>query len=220
MNVKSKKMTEGFTIIEAIVVIVVVAIFGTFLYSFLGSSDKNHIYWQSHVPRQNLVRAKDLNQVMENIRADYKPYPVWTLGHTYNVGDKVMPTAFSLSGQRYWYICTQPGKSGTTEPDPWTTGVIPPDGNVLWAYQTTPPLLTLSDLYNKIGTVDTSTAKYVYDKSTNQYGYYVTEKKWIDFDSNNTEPVNESSNHNILKVTISAKDGSGSTVATVTALFF
>jgi hypothetical protein len=59
------------------------------------------------------------------------------------------------------------------------------------------------------------------DKSTKQYGYYVTERKWIDFDPNTkTELVNESSNHNILKVTISAKDDSGKTIAVVTALFF
>jgi prepilin-type N-terminal cleavage/methylation domain-containing protein len=214
MNARSKKRSEGFTLIEVIVVLVVTAIVGTIFFTFLGTS-----FLKSHVPRENLVRAKDLNQVMENIRADYKPYPVWKPGHTYAVGDKVMPTAFSLSGQRYWYKCTQPGTSSSIEPNPWTAGTIPLDGNVQWAYQSNPPLLTLSGLKNKIGVVDTINKKYVYDKSTHQYGYYVIENKWIEFNPA-TKMETDSSNQNILKITISAKNDSGETVAVVTALFF
>jgi type II secretory pathway pseudopilin PulG len=216
MNARSKKGTEGFTLIEAIVVLVVTAIVGTIFVTFFGTS-----ILKSHVPRENLVRAKDLNQVMANIRADYKPYPVWKPNHGYSAanGDKVMPTAFSISGQRYWYLCTTQGTSGSTEPDPWTRGVIPLDGSVRWTYQATPPLLNLSGLKNKIGAVDTINKKYVYDKSTHQYGYYVIENKWIDFNPV-TKIETDSNNQNILKVTISAKNDSGETVAVVTALFF
>jgi type II secretory pathway pseudopilin PulG len=214
MNVKSKKGTEGFTLIEVIMVFVVIAIIGTMFITFFGTS-----ILKSHVPRENLVRSKDLHQVMTNIAADYKPYPVWKPAHAYSVGDNVMPTAFSLSGQRYWYKCTQAGTSGATEPDPWTTIIPIVDNSVRWAYQSTPALLTLSGLYSKIGAVDTVNKKYTYDKSTHQYGYYVIENKWIDFDPA-TKIETDSSNQNILKVTISAKNDLGETVAVVTALFF
>ena len=228
MKIRNKRNARGFTLIEAIVVIVVVAIFGTFFYIFF--MDK--IFLQSHVPRENLRRAKDLNQVMENIRADYnyKPYNVWKSGHNYIVGDKVIPTAFSPQGQRFWYQCTQAGTS-MIEPDPWTKAPVIGEGSgststVVWQYQGDLNLMTLSALNAYIGVVDTGNKKCAsipsercYDKSTNQYGYYVTENKWIDF-----EPITKtempSSNQKILKVTISAKDGLGKTVAVVTALFF
>ncbi|MGA2330895.1 MAG: hypothetical protein ABSG75_03970 [Syntrophales bacterium] len=225
---KSRKGTEGFTIIEAIVVLVVVAIFGTFFYTFF--MDK--VFLQSNVPRQNLVRAKDLDQVMENIRADYnyKPYPVWKPSHNYIVGDTVIPTALSPQGQRFWYQCTQADEiSGSSEPDPWTTGIVPDGatGNLKWTYQGGLNLMTLSALSAYVGVVDTVNKKCTsnptppekcYDKSANQYGYYVTENKWIDFDPVTKTEI-DSSNQNILKVTISAKDDTGKTVAVVTSLF-
>ena len=226
MKTRNKRSSPGFTLIEAIVMIVVVAIVGTIFYTFFSGK----IFLQSHMPRENLRRAKDLNQVMENIRADYKPYPVWTPNHVYSVNEKVIPTAFSLSGQRYWYQCTQPGTSGPPDKEPaWTKeAAISEDSpsTVVWQYKG--DLMTLSALKDYIGVVDTVNKKCAsipsercYDKSTKQYGYYVTERKWIDFDPiTKTEPVNESSYQNILKVTISAKDDSGSTVAVVTALFF
>jgi type II secretory pathway pseudopilin PulG len=214
MNVGNNKRSEGFTLIEAIVVLVVTAIVGTIVITFFGTS-----ILKSHVPRENLIRAKDLNQVMENIRADYKPYPVWKPVHNYALGDKVVPTVFSLSGgqRSWWYQCTQAGTSGSTEPDPWATGVIF-DGTVRWTSQSTPSLLTVSQLKDKIGLEDAINKK-TYDKSTHQYGYYVIKNRWIDFDPA-TKMETDSNNPNILKVTISAKNDSGETVAEVTALFF
>jgi type II secretory pathway pseudopilin PulG len=226
MNVKRKKRTEGFTLIEAIVVLVVTAIVGTIFITFLGKSFLESFY----KPRENLVRAKDLNQVMANIRADYKPYPVWKPGHTFNLGDKVMPTAFSLSGQRYWYECRQAGTSGSTDKEPaWTKEAAISENSpstVVWQYKG--DLMTLSALRDYIGAVDTGNKKCAsipsercYDKSTKQYGYYVTERKWIDFDPNTkTELVNEKINKNIINVKFSQKHDSGETVAVVTALFF
>jgi prepilin-type N-terminal cleavage/methylation domain-containing protein len=219
MTAENKKSAAGFTLIETIATLVVVAILGIFFYTFIGTS-----IYKSHLPMENLIRANDLNQVMENIRADYKPYPVWKPGHTYYLGDKVMPTAFSLSGQRYWYQCTQAGTSGLIEPDPWTTGTMPLDGNVQWTYQwTLPPLIDSStnNLYTFIGAPDPSNKKCAnrpnercYDQSTNKYGYYVIENGWIDFDPI-TKTASTSTNQNILKVTI--KNDAGETA---TALFF
>lgn len=209
MKRRNKRTAAGFTLIEAIVVLVVAAIVGVMLYTFFG--DK---ILKSHVPRENLVKSADLNQVMANIRADYKPYPVWKPNHDYDLGDKVIPTAFSASGQGYWYLCTTKGKSHITTEPGWTTGTIPLDGSVQWTYQSTPKLMTLSELKNKIGTEDTTNKKLDYDKSTNQYGYYVKENKWIDFDPS-TRIEADSINQNILKVTMKNEAGE-----TATALFF
>ena len=226
MIIENKKSTAGFTLIETIVTLVVAAILGIFFYTFIGTS-----IYKSHLPMENLISANDLNQVMENIRADYKPYPVWQPNHIYYVGDQVMPTAFSLSGQRWWYICKTAGTSGPPdkEPDPWTNeiGVIINDNGVKWTYQGT--LMTLSALKDYIGVEDTGNKKCpplpgerCYDKSTNfllhpnqfGYGYYVFKNGWIDFDST-TKTASTSTNQNILKVTI--KNDAGETV---TALFF
>jgi type II secretory pathway pseudopilin PulG len=229
MNVKGKKGVRGFTIIEAVVILVIVAIFVTYSWTLFHDT----VFLQSSVPRQNMVRAKDLNQVMENIRADYnyKPYPVWKPNHNYSVGDTVIPTVLSPQGQRFWYQCTQATEiSGSSEPDPWTTVTVSDGatGNLIWTYQGGLNLMTLSALSAYVGVVDTVNKKCAsnpippekcYDKSTNQYGYYVTENKWIDFDPVTKTEIN-SSNQNILKVTISAKDDTGKTVAVVTALFF
>jgi hypothetical protein len=144
---------------------------------------------------------------MANIDADYKPYPVWKPNQDYEINNKIIPTAFSRSGQRWWYKCTQAGKSGAIEPAPWTnTATLINDGGVKWQYQSTPPLLTIKTLKDKIGVEDEANKKYVYDKSTKQYGYYVIENRWIDFDSSTkTEII--SNDQNILKVTIKNDSG-------------
>jgi len=220
MITENKKSAAGFTLIETIVTLVVASILGIFFYTFIGKS-----IYKSHLPMENLISANDLNQVMENIRADYKPYPVWQSSHYYNQGDQVMPTAFSLSGQRYWYKCMTAGTSGPPdkEPDPWTNeaGVIS-DNGVTWKYQG--DLMKLSALKDYIGvdfTVNNNkkcatppiSTERCYDKSTNKYGYYVKENKWIDFDT--TKTAIDSNNQNILKVTI--KNDAGEQV---TAMFF
>lgn len=211
MKASIKKSVGGFTIIEAIVVLVVTAVFATLAYTFFG--DK---ILKSHLPRENLVKSLDLNQVMVNIQADYKPYPVWKPNHACAVGDKIMPTPFSRSGQRYWYKCTKAGTSGSTEPDPWTmdTELGIPDNDVLWEYQSSPLLLTLETLKSKIGAEDAATKKVEYDKSTRKSGYYVIENRWIDFDPS-TKTETSTNDHNILKVTIQNDSGE-----TLTALFF
>ena len=200
---------DGFTLVEVIVLIIIVSVVGTFVFYFLGDS-----FVKSHAPIENLQKSTDLNQVMANIYADYKPYPVWKPNHDYAIGDNVMPTESSLQRQRFWYQCIKNGRSNATEPDPWTTGTIPiPDNTVQWTYQSAPALLTLTQLSNKIGAEDNNNKKTVYDKSTHQYGYYVIKNNWIDFNSSNTEIG--STITNILKVTIRNDNGE-----TLTALFF
>jgi type II secretory pathway pseudopilin PulG len=186
---------DGFTLVEVIVLIIIVSVVGTFVFSFLGE-----FFVKSHAPIENLQKSTDLNQVMANIYADYKPYPVWKPNQAYVIGDKVMPTESSLQRQRFWYQCTQNGTSFSTEPDPWTTGTIPiPDNTVQWTYQSAPALLTLTLLRNK---------------STHQYGYYVIKNNWIAYDPNTKTEIS-STIQNILKVTIRNDNGE-----TLTALFF
>ena len=201
---------DGFTLVEVIVLIIIVSVVGTFVFSFLGE-----FFVKSHAPIENLQKSTDLNQVMANIFADYKPYPVWKPNQAYVIGDKVMPTESSLQRQRFWYQCTQNGTSFSTEPDPWTTGTIPiPDNTVQWTYQSAPALLTLTLLRNKIGVEDNNNKKTVYDKSTHQYGYYVIKNNWIAYDPNTKTEIS-STIQNILKVTIRNDNGE-----TLTALFF
>jgi type II secretory pathway pseudopilin PulG len=204
----NNKNSAGFTLIEAIVILVATAVVAAIVYTYFGDQ-----ILKSHKPRENLVKSVDLNQVMANIRADYKPYPVWKPNYNYSLNDKIMPSAYSLSGQQYWYKCQQAGVSGSTEPDPWIKGPVT-DNTVQWAYQMAPALLTLSALKNKIGAEDANNKKYVYDKSTRQYGYYVINNKWIDFDPSTRIEI-DSSNQNILKVTIGNDNGER-----ITALFF
>lgn len=209
MKRRNKKSAAGFTLIEVIVVFVVAAIVAVMLFTFFGDR-----ILKSHEPKENFIKSTDLNQVMANIRADYKPYPVWKPNHTYVLDDKVIPTAFSAIGQGYWYKCTTGGSSHATKEPGWTTGATPiNDNTVQWTYQSTPSLMTLSGLETNIEAVD-GIKKNKYDKSTHQYGYYVAEKKWIDFDPT-TKIETASANKNILKVTI--KNDAGETL---TALFF
>ena len=142
MNSGYQEKTKGFTLIEAIVLLVMIALAGTLFFT-LGETFRT-----SHQPIRKLVKSTDLQQVMANIRAAYKPYPVWKPDHPYAIGDKIIPTIFSVSGQRFSYTCMQAGKSGATEPDPWTTQTPIADNTVQWAY--TSRLPTLSDLQKNL----------------------------------------------------------------------
>lgn len=210
MNARNKKNPKGFTLIEVIVTLVLIVVFAALFIMFFGTS-----ILKSHEPRENLVKSRDLQQVMANIVADYKPYPVWKPKQRYESGEKIIPTTFSPSGQRWWYKCVQAGDSGAFEPDPWTNlATLIDDGGVKWQYQSTPPLLTLKELKEKIGPEDETSKKTEYDKSTNQYGYYVIENRWIDFDPSTKTEIS-TNDQNILKVTIGIETGER-----ISALFF
>lgn len=63
----NRNRRKGFTLIEVIVAIVIVAILTTMLYSYFGSS-----ITQSGIPIVRLGTTLQLQTVMENITADYK----------------------------------------------------------------------------------------------------------------------------------------------------
>lgn len=63
----TKDSRKGFTLIEAIITLVVVSVLGVFVYHFLGSSLS-----RSSEPIARLKQSFNLQQVAENITADYK----------------------------------------------------------------------------------------------------------------------------------------------------
>lgn len=62
-----KHRQNGFTLIEVIMVILVAAVLGSMMVSYFGTS-----LTQSSIPIHRLQDALDLQQVMENITADYR----------------------------------------------------------------------------------------------------------------------------------------------------
>jgi len=62
-----KQRQNGFTLIEVIIVIIMAAILGSMMVSYFGTS-----LTQSSTPIHRLQDALELQQVMENITADYR----------------------------------------------------------------------------------------------------------------------------------------------------
>ncbi len=62
----SENKQEGFTLIEIILTLVIAAVVGTGLVQYMGSA-----LTKSSIPIQRLRQAHELQQVMENITADY-----------------------------------------------------------------------------------------------------------------------------------------------------
>ena len=114
-----KNGRSGFTLIELIVTLVIAATGAAMLYTFFGPA-----FTQSSVPIARLRQVSNLQQVMENIVADYNRLNQinlrnkWRPGHSYKIGQVVLP-ADSDNIARY-YVCTTAGTSGDTPPS-WHT---------------------------------------------------------------------------------------------------
>jgi len=220
--------SRGFTLIEIIVTLVVAAILGSMVF-FLGSS-----LIESSMPISRLQKLAGLQCVMANITADYKRYPVWKSSSSYLVNDMVIPSPYSVIGQRYYYKCTTSGTSGSSESNNWkgcsspTEGITVADNTIVWTCQGALP--TLSELKSKLGATNSSNKKYDYGQSGGtcssssdcssgsicdggicKFGYYLIENKYIIFDANNNEQ--EVTSGDILKVTI--KNDSGDVLSTL-----
>ncbi len=76
MKMFSKIKQGGFTLIEIILTLVIAAVVGAGLVQYLGSS-----LTKSSVPIQRLRQAYKLQQVMENITADYRENYTSDLGN-------------------------------------------------------------------------------------------------------------------------------------------
>jgi len=214
--------SRGFTLIEIIVTLVLAAITGTMVI-LLGSS-----LMESSTPLSRLQKSAGLQTVMANITADYKRYPAWKASSTYSSGDMVIPTPYSVMGQRYYYKCTTAGTSGSSEPNNWkgcsspSEGITISDNTAVWTCQR--PLPALSELKGKLGSPDSSNKKYDYgqnggtcssssdcssgstcDSGVCKFGYYLIENNYITFDATNNEQKVTSGD--ILKITIKNDSG-------------
>ncbi len=193
MTGRKKINKAGFTLIEIIVTVVIVAILGAMIITFLSDS-----FIKSSDPVKRLQKTSDLNRIMANIMADYNRYPKWRSGTTYTVGDYVVPTIRN----GHYYKCTTAGTSSSVnEPDwPLATGGTKSDGSVTpitWTETAeNGSLLTLANLQNNI--------------NNKNYGTYDVVFKFIQFVSDAETP----GGNNILKVTIKNDQG-----GTLTALF-
>ena len=190
---------SGFTLIEIIVTVVIAAILGAMVLTFLSKS-----LVDSSEPVKRFLQTSDLNSIMANITADYNRYPKWRISTSYAVGNYIVPTIRN----GHYYKCTSCGMtciSGLSEPDwPLNTGAATKtDGSITWTESGT--LDTLTTLQGRIGSEGS--------QQNNAYGtYYVVHNTFIQL------PVGSDSEttggDKILKVTIGNNQGQ-----TLTALF-
>jgi prepilin-type N-terminal cleavage/methylation domain-containing protein len=143
MKIRKNNLESGFTLIEVIITLVVVAIVASMMVAYFGTS-----ITKSSLPISRLQAAGTLNKIMEKITADYNSEPAtWSPGTAYATTNSILgtslptvilPTPANRNG--YQYLCTTGGTSGATEPV-WRTDSTPfTDGGVTWTCSgITPP---------------------------------------------------------------------------------
>jgi prepilin-type N-terminal cleavage/methylation domain-containing protein len=180
----SGRAARGFTLIEVIVTLVIVAIMGTMIYVYLGKG-----FLETVTPAVQMQKYTDLHRAMENIRAAYHRYPKWRSGTVYAAGAMVIPT--NPNGR--YYTCTTGGTSGATEPT-WYQGGPFTDGTVQWG--TASSRMDLTTIRAAIGAEGAD--------QDNAYGkYYVVSNRFIQFNPvTGAEQDDGSGKNNILKVVI------------------
>jgi len=138
MKSKIDKTTGGFTLIEVIVTLVMLALLATMMASYFGSS-----FTQSSSSIFNLRKSYELNQVMEKISAKYAEISRWRSSTSYASGTVILSTA---SASNQGSFSSGGGISGATEPS-WNNisiGATTSDGSINWTYVgPTPDLTTL-----------------------------------------------------------------------------
>jgi prepilin-type N-terminal cleavage/methylation domain-containing protein len=111
MLMNHKKMREsGFTLLEIIITMVIVAIMATMLFTYSGSKS----FTGSVDPIQSVKSANSIHQIMEMITADYQGYPRWKPGTAYAAGSRVTP----IKRDGYFYQPPAAGCPGTGEAEP------------------------------------------------------------------------------------------------------
>lgn len=121
---------SGFTLIEVIITLVIVAVVAAMMTAYFGTG-----ITQSSIPIFRLQGVARLNDVLEKITAFYSKYPQWQKSTTYAANAVIIPTTPKRTG--LLYTTTSGGTSGTVEPD-WLTAItmgstVPvTDGSVIW----------------------------------------------------------------------------------------
>jgi prepilin-type N-terminal cleavage/methylation domain-containing protein len=190
MKPQKNASESGFTLIEVIITIVLVAIVAAMMTAYFGKG-----ITQSSLPIFGVKDAGKLNEIMEKISAEYSQHPQWQKSKDYAAETIIVPTPTQITGLLYK---ASKGLSGTTEPTwpiPGTTvtvaGVgnhvclVPPDplctvtdNGVTWQLYGTAPTLAL--LRNQI-TAKATTTYYGYE-------YSVIDNVFIKFDPEVVKP--------------------------------
>lgn len=196
----------GFTLIEVIVTVLVVAIFGAMMIVFLSDS-----LVKSGQSIGKLQKVSDLNKVMANITQYYNKYPKWRSTTAYALGNFIVPTVRN----GHYYKCTVPGTSFSSEPTSWPTtpaGSVTETPNIItWTESIeNGPLPDIFAVRTSIGAENSN--------QTNAYGtYHVEKNRCVYFrpsDDTEQDDDNVICPNNILKVTIRSDQGEA-----LTALF-
>jgi prepilin-type N-terminal cleavage/methylation domain-containing protein len=132
MKTGKNNLVSGFTLVEVIIALVVVAIVAAMMATYFGTS-----ITQSSAPVFRLKAAGNLNQIMEKITTDYNNTPpTWSPNTLYAANTIILPTEGKRNGRQY----IGGGTSGSTEPTLWPTSGTVSDGGVSWTCNgTTPP---------------------------------------------------------------------------------
>jgi prepilin-type N-terminal cleavage/methylation domain-containing protein len=112
MKPRKTNSESGFTLIEVIITIVIIAVVAAMMTAYFGTG-----ITQSSLPIFRLSAAGKLNAILEKITADYDAIPRWIPGKSYAVNDTVIPTPSKKT--YYQYRCATAGQSGllsTNEP--------------------------------------------------------------------------------------------------------
>lgn len=109
MKAKKYYSESGFSLIEIIVSLVIVAIVAAMMVAYFGKG-----ITESAFPIFRLNAAGKLNAIMEKITVEYNSIPRWSPNSSYTITtSKVIPTPSAATGKGYQYICTKTGTSGT-----------------------------------------------------------------------------------------------------------
>ena len=192
MTCKKRFNQSGFTLIEIIVTVVIVAILGAMVLTFLSKS-----LVDSSEPVKRFQKTSVLNSIMANITADFNryPYPQWRQNTAYAANTFIVPTIRN----GHYYKCTKAGTSDKKyEPEwPLIAGSTKTDGSVEWMENGS--LISLVDLQSNINNKNYGT----YDVVYNTFVYFPV-----------GSDLETAGGSNILKVTIKNDQGE-----TLSALF-
>jgi prepilin-type N-terminal cleavage/methylation domain-containing protein len=202
MRLKSNRQARGFTLIETIITLTVTAVLATMIFTYFGEA-----FLQSITPITRLKNAATLQNIMENITADYNVYPKWRSGTVYTNANYVIPTNFN---GHYYKCSTATGTSGAAEPTNWplNSGGAVTDNTVTWVeIGRLRTLRSLTALQTSIGTEGT--------EMNNTYGkYHVVRNRFTRFVSDVDQDADAGGANTLLKVTLRNNSGE-----TQTALF-
>ena len=216
MKSKSSGCPRGFTLIEMIVTLVIVAVLGSMFYVYFGKG-----FTESVTPVNRLKQSTALHRVMQNITAVSNVHPQWRGGTIYTAENYVIPRNFN----GFFYKCTTGGTSATEEPD-WinknSDGKVV-DGTVRWTesgrlrdlvplYSSTNPK-NLKQRIGDEGSVQSTTNDYCKNSDGTHKTYTVVKNRFVRF-VNDVEQDDTSGSNYILKVTLQNENGE-----TLTSLF-